>query len=113
MVGFEFIVIKNLYKSTQKDYITIFCILCISLYVIIVLYYYLSHMEHIEKFFDWTEIDTKALFDEMMQKPWQAKQLLDDVIDYAWFLMKKQAIENKYKHKMRELHEEYDMRFSE
>jgi len=66
-------------------------------------------MEHVKQFFHWTDIDTQAVFDMMMQKPWEAKQLLDDVVHYAGFLMKKQAIEHKYKHKMRELYEEYDM----
>lgn len=66
-------------------------------------------MEDVKKFFHWTDIDTQALFDMMMQKPWEAKDLLDRTIHYAGFLMKKQAIEHKYKHKMRELYEEYDL----
>mgnify|MGYP003291686112 CR=1 FL=1 len=66
-------------------------------------------MEDVKKFFHWTDIDTQALFDMMMQKPGEAKDLLDRTIHYAGFLMKKQAIEHKYKHKMRELYEEYDL----
>lgn len=66
-------------------------------------------MEDVKKFFHWTDIDTKALFDSMMQRPWEAQDLLDRTIHYAWFLMKKEAIEHKYKHKMRELYEEYDL----
>ena len=66
-------------------------------------------MEDVKKFFHGTDIDTQALFDMMMQKPWEAKQLLDRTVRYAWFLMKKQAIEHKYKHKMRELYEEYNL----
>lgn len=66
-------------------------------------------MEDVKKFFHGTELDTQALFDMMMQMPWEAKDLLDRTMHYAGFLMKKQAIEHKYKHKMRELYEEYDM----
>ena len=66
-------------------------------------------MEDVKKFFHGTDIDTQALFDMMMQRPWEAKDLLDRTIHYAWFLMKKQALEHKYKHKMRELYEEYDL----
>ena len=66
-------------------------------------------MEDVKKFFHGTDIDTQALFDMMMQRPWEAKDLLDRTIRYAWFLMKKQALEHKYKHKMRELYEEYDL----
>lgn len=66
-------------------------------------------MDDVKKFFHGTDIDTQALFDMMMQKPWEAKELLDKTVHYAGFLMKKQAIEHKYKHKMRELYEEYDL----
>ncbi len=65
-------------------------------------------MEDVKKFFHGTEVDTKALFDMMMQRPGEAKSLLDRTFEYAWFLMEKQAIEYKYKHKMRELYEKYD-----
>ena len=66
-------------------------------------------MDDVKKFFHGTDIDTQALFDMMMQKPGEAKELLDKTVHYAGFLMKKQAIEHKYKHKMRELYEEYDL----
>lgn len=66
-------------------------------------------MEDLKKYFDGTEMNTQAVFDMMMQKPGEAKEFLDKVVHYAWFLMKKQALEHKYKHKMRELYEEYDL----
>lgn len=66
-------------------------------------------MEEIKQYFHGTDIDTKAVADMMMQRPWEARVLLDKVIKYAWFLMKKEALEHKYKHKMRELYEEYDL----
>lgn len=66
-------------------------------------------MEDIKQYFHGTEMDTQAVFDMMMQKPWEAKAFLDKVVHYAGFLMKKQALEHKYKHKMRELYEEYDL----
>ena len=66
-------------------------------------------MDEVKSYFHGTDIDTKAVVDMMMQKPWEAKEFLDKVIRYAWFLMKKEALEHKYKHKMRELYEEYDL----
>lgn len=66
-------------------------------------------MEELKKYFHGTDMDTQAVFDMMMQKPWEAKEFLDKVVRYAGFLMKKQALEHKYKHKMRELYEEYDL----
>lgn len=66
-------------------------------------------MENIKQYFHGNDIDTKAVADMMMQKPWEAKEFLDKVIHYAGFLMKKEALEHKFKHKMRELYEEYDL----
>lgn len=70
-------------------------------------------MEEIrERFFDGTHIRTKDLVQELMQRPWEAEETLEKVFKTAWFLMKKEALEHKFKHKMRELHEEYDIDFN-
>jgi hypothetical protein len=47
-----------------------------------------------------------------MQRPWEAEETLDKIFKTAWFLMRKEALDHKYKHKMRELHEEYDIDFN-
>lgn len=70
-------------------------------------------MEEIQRrFFDGTDIKIPELIQEIMQNPWEAEQTLEKVFKTAWFLMKKEALEHKYKHKMRELHEEYDIDFN-
>lgn len=66
-------------------------------------------MEDVKQYFHGTDIDTKSVVDMIMQRPWEWKDLLDRVVRYAWFLMKKEALEHKFKHKMRELYEEYDL----
>lgn len=69
--------------------------------------------EIIRNYFDeHNHIRVKDVVQEMMQRPWEAEETLEKVIKTAWFLMKKEALEHKFKHKMRELHEEYDMDFS-
>ncbi len=66
-------------------------------------------MEDVKQYFHGTDIDTKSVVDMIMQRPWEAKEFLDRIVNYAWFLMKKEALEHKFKHKMRELYEEYDL----
>lgn len=66
-------------------------------------------MEEIKNYFHGTDIDTQGVVDMIMQRPWEAKEFLDKVVKYAGFLMKKQWLEHKFKHKMRELYEEYDL----
>ena len=69
--------------------------------------------EIIREYFDeHNHIKVKDVVQKMMQKPWEAEETLEKVIRTAWFLMKKETLEHKFKHKMRELHEEYDMDFS-
>ena len=69
--------------------------------------------EIIREYFDeHNHIKVKDVVQKMMQRPWEAEETLGKVIRTAWFLMKKEALEHKFKHKMRELHEEYDMDFS-
>lgn len=70
-------------------------------------------MEEIkQRFFDGTSIKIPDVIQEIMQNPWEAEQTLEKVFKTAWFLMKKEALEHKYRHKMRELHEEYDIDFN-
>lgn len=69
-------------------------------------------MEEIKKrFFMWNDIDVDALFDAMSKQPVEAKWFLEKTIKLAWFLMKRESIEHKYRHKIRELYDEYDMDF--
>ena len=69
--------------------------------------------EIIREYFDeHNHIKVKDVVQKMMQRPWEAEETLEKVIRTAGFLMKKEALEHKFKHKMRELHEEYDMDFS-
>lgn len=70
-------------------------------------------MEEIkQRFFDGTHIKTKEVVQEIMQRPWEAEETLEKIFKTAGFLMKKEALEHKFKHKMRELHEEYDIDFN-
>lgn len=65
-------------------------------------------MEEIkQRYFDGTTILTQIVTEDMLQRPGEAKEILDHVVHYAGFLMKKEALEHKYHHKMRELYEEY------
>lgn len=69
--------------------------------------------EIIREYFDeHNHIKVKDVVQKMMQRPWEAEETLEKVIKTAWFLMKKEALEHKFKHKMRELHEEYDIDFN-
>lgn len=70
-------------------------------------------MEEIkERYFDWSHIKTDDVTVDMLNNPETAKSILDNVVKYHCFLIKKEMIEHKYKHKMRELHEEYDIDFN-
>lgn len=65
-------------------------------------------MEEIKnRYFDGSDIKTQIVTEEMLQRPAEAKDILDHVIKYAGFLMKKEALEHKYRHKVRELYDEY------
>lgn len=69
-------------------------------------------MEEIKnRYFDGNDIKTQIVAEDMMQRPAEAKEILDKVVKYAGFLMKKEAIEHKRKHKLRELYEEYGIDF--
>lgn len=71
-------------------------------------------MEEIkQRYFDGTDILTQIVTEDMLQNPGNAKDILDHVIRYAGFLMKKEALEHKYHHKMKELYEEYDLHCDE
>ena len=103
----EFILIV-LDNSIVKDSISIYCILEFSDYIAVTFIYLFIIMEEIKnRYFDWTEILTQIVTEDMLQDPGNAKDILDHVVRYAGFLMKKEALEHKYHHKLRELHEEY------
>lgn len=71
-------------------------------------------MEEIKsRYFDWTDILTQIVAEDMLQNPGNAKGILDNVVKYAGFLMKKEALEHKYHHKLRELHDEYWISFND
>lgn len=70
-------------------------------------------MEDIKnRYFDGTRILTQIVTEDMMQRPAEAKEILDHVVKYAGFLMKKEALEHKYHRKMRELYDEYGIDFT-
>ena len=70
-------------------------------------------MEDIKvRYFDGKDILTQIVTEDMLQRPAEAKDILDHVIKYAGFLMRKEALEHKFHHKMADLHEEYGIDFT-
>lgn len=71
-------------------------------------------MEEIKQhYFDGDEVKTQLIAEDILQKPGEAKEILDCVLKYSKYLSEKKALEHKYKHKLRELHEEYGIEFTD
>lgn len=67
-------------------------------------------MEEIKnRYFNWNDILTDVVAEDMLQRPAEAKDILKHVIKYAGFLMKKEYLERKYHRKFWELYAEYDI----
>ena len=64
-----------------------------------------------EMFFDGDKVSMQKLMNQLSQHPWESEKILKYVFDkvehFTEFNVKKDHLEEKYKHKLNELYAEY------
>ena len=64
-----------------------------------------------ELFFDWEKVNLQKLMNQLSQHPWDSEKILKYVFEkiehFTEFKVKKEHLEEKYKHKLNELYAEY------
>lgn len=64
-----------------------------------------------EHFFDWDKLNMSKLMNQLAQHPWEMEKIINYVVwkvqHFTEFKVKKEHLEEKYDHKMKDLYAEY------